>query len=211
MIVVGLTGSIGMGKSTAADMLREMGIPIHDADATVHKLMGPGGGAVSAIAALCPPSLKTGDDGQEFIDRKILGKHIFADATLKAAVEGVLYPMVQASEEDFIAEKTKEGHHMVVLDVPLLFETGWDARVDKTICVSAPPEVQRARVLARPGMTEERLEAVLKAQLPDAEKRTRSDFVVDTGAGFDDTRRQLKDIVAVLLPAPKSKPPGMRP
>lgn len=211
MMIVGLTGSIGMGKSTAADMLRDMGIPIHDADATVHKLMGPGGPAVPAIAALCPEALKTGADGQDFIDRKILGKHIFADAGLKALVEGTLYPMVQASEEAFIAEKTKEGHRMVVLDVPLLFETGWDARVDKTICVSAPPQVQRKRVLCRPGMTEERFEAVLKAQLPDAEKRARSDFVVDTGVGFDDTRRQLKDIVATLLPTPKSKPRGPRP
>ncbi|TAL37163.1 MAG: dephospho-CoA kinase [Alphaproteobacteria bacterium] len=211
MMIVGLTGSIGMGKSTAADMLREMGIPIHDADATVHKLMGPGGAAVSAIAALCPESLKTDADGRDFIDRKILGKHIFADPGLKSLVEGTLYPMVQASEDAFIAEKTKEGYRMVVLDVPLLFETGWDARVDKTICVSAPAEVQRIRVLARPGMTEERLADVLKAQMPDAEKRACSDFVVDTGVGFDDTRRQLKDIVAALLPAPKSKPRGPRP
>lgn len=211
MIVVGLTGSIGMGKSTAADMLRDMGIPIHDADATVHRLMGPGGAAVNAIAGLCPESLKTGADGQDFIDRKILGKHIFADAGLKSLVEGTLYPMVQESEEAFIADKTKEGHRMVVLDVPLLFETGWDARVDKTICVSAPADVQRARVLARPGMTEDRLADVLKAQMPDAEKRARSDFVVDTGVGFEDTRRQLKDIVATLLPALKSKPPGPRP
>jgi dephospho-CoA kinase len=212
MIIIGLTGSIGMGKSTAADMLREMGIPIHDADATVHKLMGPGGAAVDAIAALCPEALKTGDDGQAFIDRKILGRHMFADAEMKVQIEQTLYPMVQASEEIFIAEKEKEGHPMVVLDVPLLFETGWDARVDKTICVSAPADVQRARVLARPGMTEERLNNVLKAQMPDAEKRARSDYVVDTGVGFDDTRRQLKDIVAQLTPElPRAKPPGCRP
>lgn len=206
MIVAGLTGSIGMGKSTAGDMLRQMGVPIHDADATVHELMGPGGAAVAAIAALCPDSLKTNDKGVEFIDRKILGRHIFADPALKAAVEGTLYPLVQVSEEKFIAEKEKEGHRLVVLDVPLLFETGWDARVDKTIVVSAPFEVQKARVLARPGMTEERFNDVLKAQLPDAEKRRRAHHVVDTGTGIEDTRRQLAAIVAELAPAAKPAP-----
>jgi dephospho-CoA kinase len=211
MIVAGLTGSIGMGKSTAADMLRKMGIPIHDADATVHKLMGPGGDAVAAIAALCPAALKTGGDGADFIDRKILGRHIFADPALKKAVEDTLYPLVQASEEKFIAEKKIEGHRLAVLDVPLLFETSWDLRVDKTIVVSAPPEVQKARVMARPGMTEERFNSVLAAQMPDAEKRRRADFVVDTGKGLEDTRLQLKDVVARLCPPLKPIPPGFHP
>lgn len=211
MIIAGLTGSIGMGKTTAADMLRDMGIPIHDADATVHKLLGPGGQAVAAIAALCPEALITNDKGAAEIDRKILGRHIFADPVLKKTVEDTLYPLVQESEEKFIAEKKIEGHRLVVLDVPLLFETSWDLRVDKTIVVSAPFEVQKARVMARPGMTEERFNSVLKAQMPDAEKRRRADFVVDTGTGKEDTRRQLKEIVAQLTPAIKPAPPGFRP
>ena len=212
MIVAGLTGSIGMGKTTAADMLRAMGIPIHDADATVHKLMGKDGQAVDAIAALCPECLQTdAKDGRQFIDRKILGRYIFADPALKKAVEDTLYPLVQASEEKFIAEKKIEGHRLVVLDVPLLFETGWDLRVDKTIVVSAPFEVQKARVMARKGMTEERFNAVLAAQMPDAEKRKRADFVVDTGTDVEDTRRQLKEVVAALTPAPKPVPPASSP
>ncbi len=215
MIVAGLTGSIGMGKTTAANMLREMGIPIHDADATVHVLMGPNGQAVDAVAALCPEALAADNKGCPMIDRKVLGRHIFADPELKAAVEGVLYPMVQASEEAFIAEKEKEGCRLVVLDVPLLFETGWDARVDKKIVVSAPSDVQKARVMARPGMTEERFNAVLKAQLPDADKRARADYVIDTGTGLEETRKQLAAVVAELAPPIKTelnhRPPGMRP
>jgi dephospho-CoA kinase len=212
MIVAGLTGSIGMGKSAACDMLRAMGIPIHDADATVHELMGAGGKAVDAIAALCPDALKTDEKGDGFIDRKILGRHMFADPALKSAVEGVLYPMVRESEAAFIALKEKEGHRLVVLDVPLLFETGWDKRVDKTIVVSAPFEVQKARVMARPGMTEERFNSVLKAQMPDAEKRKRADYVVDTGTTLEETRQRLAAIVAELAPAsPVPRPPGCRP
>jgi dephospho-CoA kinase len=212
MIIAGLTGSIGMGKSAASDMLRAMGVPIHDADATVHVLMGPNGKAVPAIAALCPEALKTDDKGRDFIDRKILGKHIFADPALKTAVEGVLYPMVQDSEAAFIAAREKEGHRLVVLDVPLLFETGWDSRVDKTIVVSAPFEVQKARVMARPGMTEERFNSVLKAQMPDAEKRARADYVVDTGTTLEETRQRLASIVAELAPpAPTPRPPGCKP
>jgi dephospho-CoA kinase len=212
MIVVGLTGSIGMGKSTAGNMLRDMGIPIHDADATVHKLLAAGGGAVEAVGRLCPEALKLNEEGAPFIDRKALGRHFFSDKQLKADVEGVLYPMVQESEKAFIAEREKEGHRMVVLDVPLLFETGWDKRVDKIICVSAPAEVQKARVMARPGMTEERFNAVLTAQMPDAEKRLRSHYVVDTGVGLEDTRQQLEKIVTELTPnvQPK-KTPGPKP
>lgn len=216
MIIVGLTGSIGMGKSTCSDMLRKMGIPIHDADATVHELMAGGGAAVKAVAALCPEALAMDEQGRDFIDRKVLGRHMFADPALKKAVEDVLYPLVRESEEQFLIEREKEGYRLVVFDVPLLFETGWDARVDKTICVSAPPEVQKARVMARPGMTEQRFNDVLKAQMPDAEKRAKADYVVDTGVGLEDTRRQLQEIVRELTPAlkpstPQAPPRGFRP
>lgn len=206
MIVAGLTGSIGMGKSTASNMLREMGVPIHDSDATVHELMGKGGKAVAAIAALCPECLQDGA-----VDRKILGKYLFADLALKQAVEDVLFPLVKQSAFDFVALKKSEGHGLVVLDVPLLFEAGWDKMVDKVICVSAPPEVQKARVMARPGMTEERFNAVLKAQMSDADKRAKSDYIIDTGAGMDDTREQLKKLVAELRPVPRITPPQAKP
>lgn len=206
MIVAGLTGSIGMGKSTASNMLREMGVPIHDSDATVHELMGKGGKAVAAIAALCPECLQDGT-----IDRKILGKYLFADPVLKQAVEDVLFPLVKQSAFDFVALKKSEGHGLVVLDVPLLFEAGWDKMVDKVICVSAPPEVQKARVMARPGMTEERFNAVLKAQMSDADKRAKSDYIIDTGMGMDDTREQLKKLVVELRPAPRITPPQAKP
>jgi dephospho-CoA kinase len=214
MIVLGLTGSIGMGKSTAAKLLAEQGIPVHDADAAVHVLLGPGGAAVAPVGALCPAALAEGKDGKPYINRKALGAAFFADPALKAEVEGVLFPLVKAEAEAFVEQKKKEGHAFALLDVPLLFEAGWDKFCDKTICVSAPLEVQRARVLARPGMTEERLQAVLAAQMPDAEKRARADYVVDTSKGFEDTRAQLTGIVDGLRPpkiAPRApKPSGPR-
>ncbi|HYD18296.1 MAG TPA: dephospho-CoA kinase [Patescibacteria group bacterium] len=206
MIVIGLTGSIGMGKSTAAKMLAEMGIPCHDADATVHELMGPGGKAVEPIAKLCPDALATDAAGAPYIDRKKLGAAFFASPELKAQVEGVLFPLVRESSDNFVKLKEKEGCRAVVLDIPLLFEVGRDKDVDVTIVVSAPKEVQRERVLAR-GTTQERLDAVLASQLPDAEKRSRADYVVETHIGLDDTKAQLKAIVAKLLPPPKSPPP----
>lgn len=205
MIVIGLTGSIGMGKSTAAKMLLEMGIPFHDADATVHELMGPNGKAVAAIGALCPDAVQKNEKGEDFIDRKRLGAAFFADPAMKKAVEDVLFPLVRASSDAFVAAKEKEGYRAVVLDIPLLFETGRDKDMDVTIVVSAPPEVQRERVLAR-GTTQERLDAVLKSQLPDAEKRSRATYVVETHRGLDDTRQQLRGIVDTLLPR-KPAPP----
>lgn len=204
MIIIGLTGSIGMGKSTAAKMLAEMGVPVHDADATVHALLGAGGGAVAAIAKLCPSALATDAGGMAYIDRQALGRAFFEDASLKEKVEGVLFPLVRKSSDDFIAAKKAEGCHMVVLDIPLLFEVGRDRDVDATICVTAPLEVQRARVLAR-GTTQERFEQVLAAQMPDAEKRKRATFVVETDKGLDDTRRQLKKIIDGFDNKPRPK------
>lgn len=205
MIVIGLTGSIGMGKSTAAKMLGEMGIPCHDSDATVHVLLGPNGKAVDAVGKLCPEALQTNDKGEQYIDRKLLGPHFFSNPALKGQVEDILFPLVKQSGDDFVAAKKKEGYRAVVLDIPLLFEVGRDKDMDVTIVVSAPKEVQRERVLAR-GTSPERLEAVLKSQMPDEEKRKKADYVVETHKGLDDTKAQLRVIVDKLLP-PKPKLP----
>jgi dephospho-CoA kinase len=204
MIVIGLTGSIGMGKSTAAKMLAEMGIPVHDADATVHELLAAGGEAVAGVAKLCPAALATNDKGEAFIDRKILGSLFFNEPELKQQVEDILFPLVRRSGDRFVAEKKAAGHKFVVLDIPLLFEVGRDKDVDVTICVTAPKEVQKARVLAR-GTSAARFEQVLAAQLPDAEKRRRSTYVVETDKGLEDTRRQLKTIIDRMKKPPRPK------
>lgn len=205
MIVIGLTGSIGMGKSTAAKMLGEMGIPCHDSDATVHVLLGPGGKAVAPIGKLCPSAVQKNAAGEEYIDRKLLGPQFFANPALKQQVEDILFPLVRQSGDDFVAAKEKEGYKAVVMDIPLLFEVGRDKDMDATIVVTAPPEVQRERVLAR-GTTQERLDAVLKSQMPDAEKRAKADYVVETHRGLDDTRQQLRAIVDKLLPRAPAPP-----
>ncbi|MDE1151941.1 MAG: dephospho-CoA kinase [Micavibrio sp.] len=211
MIILGLTGSIGMGKSTAAKMLEDMNVPVHDSDATVHELLGVGGAAVAPIKALAPEAVSQDAGGADFIDRKKLGPVFFTNPALKQQVEDVLFPLVRASSDAFVKQKEKEGYRAVALDIPLLFETGGEARVDKIIVVTAPADVQRERVLARGPESEraarlERLEQILKVQVPDAEKRRRADFVVETDKGLDDTRQQLKRIVDSLLPPPAAKP-----
>ena len=198
MIVVGLTGSVGMGKSTAAGMLRDMGIPVHDADAAVHDLLGPGGAAVAPVADLFPGVLKKDRHGHDFIDRGALGQIVFAEPDRKKKLEDLLHPLVRARSDDFVSEMEKDGHDLAVLDIPLLFETGAEKRVGVTICMTAPKDIQRARVMARPGMTEDRFAAILASQMPDEEKRRRADYVVDTAAGLEDTRRQLGKIVQAL-------------
>lgn len=195
MIVIGLTGSIGMGKTTAAKMLADMGIPIHDSDATVHQLLGPDGAAVEAVGALFPDAIKQNPQGQWYIDRPILGRDVFADRAKKRQLEEILHPLVRAESDRFKADMKKHAHEIVVMDIPLLFETGGEKRVDVTICVTASQEVQRERVLARHGMTAEKFDRIVAGQLPDAEKRKRADFVVDTEKGLDDTRQQLIKIL----------------
>jgi dephospho-CoA kinase len=195
MIVIGLTGSIGMGKTTAAGMLRELGIPVHDSDECVHRLLAADGGAVAAVGAKFPEALKTDLGGRPFIDRHILGRIVFADRGKKKELEDILHPMVRAESDRFKAEMRQKAQRAVALDIPLLFETGGEKRVDVTICVSAPREVQRERVLSRPGMTSEKFDRIVAGQLPDAEKRKRADYVVETGKGLEDTRQQLQRIV----------------
>ncbi|WP_435640688.1 dephospho-CoA kinase [Micavibrio aeruginosavorus] len=196
MIILGLTGSIGMGKSTAAAMFTRLGVPVHDSDASVHQLLGPNGAAVAAVAAAFPGVL---DQPNNAIDRKKLGAMIFPDPTKKAVLEGILHPMVRQSQADFLHKNRALGVKIAVLDIPLLYETGAESRVDKVIVVTAPPHVQRQRVLARPTMTVDKFNAILAGQMPDADKCKRADYIVQTGLGRVHTMRSLKTIVRNLL------------
>jgi dephospho-CoA kinase len=201
MIVLGLTGSLGMGKSAASAMLRRLGVPVHDADASVHRLMGPGGAAVAKVASSFPEAL-AGDR----IDRTRLGQRVFGDPAALRRLEAILHPLVRAEERRFLAAARRRRVPVVVLDIPLLLETGGERRVDGVIVVTAPLWLQRQRVLRRPGMTEERLRAVEAQQMPDAEKRRRATWVVPTGLSRSATLRRLKAILrqvraATILPA----------
>lgn len=198
MIVIGLTGSLGMGKSATALMFAEAGVPVHDADATVHRLYE--GDAVEPIQAAFPGVTSTGR-----IDREKLGARVLNDAAALKRLEAIVHPLVRREEERFLAEAETRGARCAVLDIPLLFETGADQRVDVVVVVSAPFEEQRRRVLRRPGMTAERFESLLVKQLPDAEKRQRADFVVDTSQGFDSARAQVRAILQNLERMPKRR------
>ncbi len=193
MFVLGLTGSIGMGKSTAAAMLRRLGVPVHDADATVHRLMGRGGGAVAAIGAAFPGVVVEGA-----VDRRRLGGRVFGDAAALRRLEAILHPQVRRDGEAFLRAQARHRRPLVVLDIPLLYETGAERRCDAVLVVSAPACVQAARVLARPGMTPEKFRAILAQQRPDAEKRRRADFVLHTGLAKGATLRRLTRIVRLL-------------
>jgi dephospho-CoA kinase len=193
MIVIGLTGSIGMGKSETARMFAEQGVPVCESDAIVHRLYEKDGAAVAPVAAAFPD---VRDDGG--INREKLSRHLAANAEGFARLEAIVHPLVRAEQENFLKEARKRNVRLAVLDIPLLFETGRDRDVDRIVVVSAPAEVQRRRVLARPGMDEAKFAAVLARQLPDAEKRARADFIVDSAHGFDHARRQVRDIIAVL-------------
>jgi dephospho-CoA kinase len=198
MIVIGLTGSLGMGKSATALMFAEAGVPVHDADATVHRLYE--GDAVEPIQAAFPGVTSTGR-----IDREKLGARVLNDAAALKRLEAIVHPLVRREEERFLAEAEARGARCALLDIPLLFETGADQRVDVVVVVFAPFEEQRRRVLRRPGMTAERFESLLVKQLPDAEKRQRADFVVDTSQGFDSARAQVRAILQNLERMPKPR------
>ena len=193
MILIGLTGSIGMGKSTTTAMFAEAGIPVWDADAAVHKLYGAGGAGAVEIAKLVPDAVT-----EQGVDRARLRAAILADGSLLKRIEGVIHPLVGRDRAEFLENARADGHVMVVCDIPLLFETGGDRAFDRTIVVSAPAEVQRARVLERPGMTEDAFEAILQKQMPDGEKRKRADYVVDTSQGLKHARAQVHAIIRKL-------------
>jgi len=193
MITIGLTGSIGMGKSTTAAMFAAEGAPVYDADAEVHKLQGPGGAAVDAIGSAFPGSVKDGA-----VDRQALGAQVFGHPERLAELNGIIYPLLAEGRAKFFVDAEAAGAGMVVLDIPMLFETGGEARMDAVVVVTAPEHVQRKRVLARPGYGAERLDAILARQMHDREKRARAHFIVDTGRGMDAARKQVRDIITVL-------------
>ncbi len=192
MIVLGLTGSIGMGKSTVAAMFSEAGVPVFDADAAVHRLQGPDGRLVAAIERAFTGMTSTGG-----VDRTALGELVLGDRAKLKQLEAIVHPAVAEERAAFFAEHADAP--LVVLDIPLLLEKGGERQVDKIAVVSAPADVQRARVLARPGMTADRFEHILARQMPDAEKRAKADFVIDTGASIDRTSKNVRRIVACLL------------
>jgi dephospho-CoA kinase len=198
MFVLGLTGSIGMGKSTAARFFAEAGVPVHDADATVHRLYE--GEASPAIEAAFPGTTSHGK-----VDRERLGRRVLEDATALKKLESIVHPLVRAAESRFLRDAEAAGAKVAVLDIPLLFETGGDARVDAVVVVSVPPELQRSRALERPGMTQEKLAAILAKQMPDSEKRRRADFVIDASQGFDVARGQVRAILHAIADRPKPR------
>jgi dephospho-CoA kinase len=193
MMIVGLTGSIGMGKSTAARMLRQMGVPVYDADAAVHALQAPGGAALAPIEAAFPGVVKAG-----VLDRQELGRRVFGDKQALRRLEAIVHPLVAERQRAFLKRMARRGETLVVLDIPLLFEGLGERRVDATLVVSAPAFLQRRRVMARPGMTAERLDGILHQQVPDVVKRRKADFVIPTGLGLAPTRAALAKAVATL-------------
>lgn len=191
MIRLGLTGSIGMGKSTTAGLFAAEGVPVYDADAAVHALYAPGGAAVGPLGAAFPGVVVAGA-----VDRARLSEAVVGQPEAMARLEAIVHPLVRQAQIDFLGAAEAAGAPIVVLDIPLLFETGGDRFMDAVVVVSAPPEVQRARVLARPGMSPEKFEAILAKQTPDAEKRRRADYVIETGAGLEAAREQVRSVLA---------------
>jgi dephospho-CoA kinase len=196
MFILGLTGSIAMGKTATARLFAEEGVPVYDADSAVHRLYE--GEAVPIIEAAFPG---TTADGK--VDRVKLGSRVMGDLAALRQLESIVHPLVQGAEAIFLADADAQGAPIVVLDIPLLFETGGNQRVDAVVVVTAPADVQRARVLERPGMTEQRLQAMLARQMPDSEKRLRADFIVDTSRGFDDARAQVREILGKVATMPQ--------
>ena len=196
MFVLGLTGSIGMGKSTTAKMFAEEGVPVHDADAVVHRLYE--GEAAPAIEAAFPG---TTDHGK--VNRDKLGQRVLGNELAMKRLEHIVHPLVRQAEERFLAEAKKKGAKAALLDIPLLYETAGDKHCDAVVVVSAPAEIQRARAFERPGMTQEKFAAILAKQTPDTEKRRRADFVVDTSKGIEQARAQVRDILQAIVKMPQ--------
>jgi dephospho-CoA kinase len=203
MITIGLTGSIGMGKSTTAAMFAEEGAPVYDADAEVRRLQAPGGAAVGPIDAAFPGVVKDG-----VIDRTELGKRVFGHPEELTRLNAIIYPMLGAGRAAFFEKAERDGADAVVLDIPMLFETGGESRVDAVVVVTAPEPVQRERVLAREGYDAARLDAILAGQMHDMEKRARAHFVIDTGQGLEHAHDQVRAVMAKLRSGEWRKPEG---
>jgi dephospho-CoA kinase len=193
MIVIGLTGSIGMGKSTVAQMFADEGAPAFNSDHAVHALYAPGGAAVAAVSAAFPGVLKDGG-----VDRAALSAQVINDAAAMKRLEQIVHPLVREANRAFSEKHKAAGASIVVYDIPLLFEGRGDKTFDKIVVASAPPDVQRARVLGRPGMTQAKFEALLGRQVPDEEKRARADFVINTGVSLEETRAQVRAVLDAL-------------
>ena len=200
MIILGLTGSIGMGKTTTAGLFRKFGIPVHDSDATVHAMMARGGEAAETVASLFPNVLKEG-----VIDRSALGSVVFNDPAALDTLESVLHPLVRKHEHQFLTNAARRHEAVVLLDIPLLFETGGEQRCDAVTVATAPAFIQRQRVLRRPGMTPERFATILARQIPNADKCFNADFLVPTGLGIAFSLRAVRDIVRVAQEIPASR------
>jgi dephospho-CoA kinase len=198
MLILGLTGSIGMGKSTTAKLFAEAGVPVYDADAAVHKIYE--GEAAPAIEAAFPGTTVGGK-----VDRNKLSAHVVHDPAEMKKLEQIVHPLLGTSRQKFLDDAKASGAPVAVVDIPLLFETGGEKRVDAVVVVTTSPEVQRERILARENMTVEKLDAILARQLPDAEKRRRADFVVDTSHGLDPVRAQIRDILRELAKMPRRR------
>ncbi len=197
MYILGLTGSIGMGKTTAANAFRHYGVKVYDADAEVHQITGPGGPGVEAVGAAFPGVVKN-----NAVDRTLLGPMVFEDKAALARLEAILHPMVRRVQLEFLRQAAKMREKLVVLDVPLLFEVGSDQLCDGVAVVTAPRYLQRLRVLSRPGMTEDRLAQVLESQMPDAEKRKRSDFLIQTSMGRNFSLLCIRNIITITQNLP---------
>jgi dephospho-CoA kinase len=193
LIILGLTGSIGMGKSTTAAMFREAGVPVYDADAEVHASYAKGGACVEPLEAAFPGVVKDGA-----VDREALRRAVLGDPEAMQRLNSVVHPIIGALRSDFFERAKAQGADLVVLDIPLLFEGGGERGMDAVAVVTAPPEIQRERVLQREGMSPERLDAILAQQMPDADKRARADFVIDTSQGLEPVRRQVAELIAVM-------------
>jgi dephospho-CoA kinase len=193
LFLIGLTGSIGMGKSETAKMFAKLGVPVYDSDAAVHKLYEPGGAAVPEIEKAFPGTVHAGA-----VDRAALSRTLAADPDGFKRLEAIVHPLVAREQVKFREQALKDGADMIVLDIPLLFETGGHARMDAVVVISAPHHIQRERVLARPGMSADKLDQILSRQTPDAEKRAKAHFVVETDQGLDHAFAQVKQIVATL-------------
>jgi dephospho-CoA kinase len=198
MFILGLTGSLGMGKSTTARFFAEEGVPVHDADAVVHRLYD--GDAAAAIETAFPGATAGGK-----VDRDKLAARVLGDSAALKRLEAIVHPLVQEAERRLLAEAESRGEKVAVLDIPLLFETGGEERVDAVVVVSAPPDVQRSRALERPGMTVDKLDAILAKQMPDDEKRRRADFVVDTSRGFEAARADVRAVLDAVATMPKRR------
>lgn len=197
MVIVGLTGSIGMGKSETAKMFRRLGIAVYDADAAVHGIYAPGGSAVAPIEEAFP-----GVTGPNGVDRDALAKRVLNDPAALKKLESIVHPLVGLEQQKFLAQAAAEKAEIIVIDVPLLYETGGQKRVDCVVLVSAPYELQRERVLARPGMSEEKFQSILAKQVPDAQKREQADYIIDSSKGLEAAMAQVEALIPLLRKVP---------